>query len=273
MLKLLACLLMLLDHIGFYFGDLLPGDLTLLLRTLGRLAFPIFAWSVARGFARTHNILVYFLRMSGFAVVAEVIIRFAHSRIGYSSEGTNVLVTFALAIVLLAGYQMARYSWRDVIASLRPVTAAPNTVPTAPHFHVRINLGGIELDPRIGLPLGVFMIILALTAALYFKPDYMIYGLLSVLGFHIAMDKKDESLWRKRSIQYFTLVNIAFLVFRIITQEVQLYWAILQCFSIFAVPICFNLAKDKKPSVLVKYGFYLFYPVHILILCLIRAMI
>ena len=50
MLKLLACLFMLLDHIGYYFCRRPAWTAVFVLRSIGRLAFPIFAWSVARGF-------------------------------------------------------------------------------------------------------------------------------------------------------------------------------------------------------------------------------
>src|SRR5690554_4996209 len=179
---------MLLDHIGFYFDAMLPPSIVMLLRTVGRLAFPIFAWHVARGYSRTRKVHIYFLRMTAFAIVSELIIRYANSLAGYNLPGTNVLVTFALSIVLLAGYQIARYSWRDMVAGLRPVTAANGTAPIKPvaRFNVRVNLGGIELDPRVGLPLGTLMMFLALLTAIWLQPDYDVYGMLTVLFFYIA---------------------------------------------------------------------------------------
>lgn len=62
MLKLLAILFMTLDHIGAYWGLYMDPKLYLFLRVLGRLAFPIFAWELALGFRRTHNLFKYALR-------------------------------------------------------------------------------------------------------------------------------------------------------------------------------------------------------------------
>lgn len=275
MLKILACLFMLLDHIGFYYSDVLPDSLVTILRTVGRLAFPIFAWYVARGYARTRTIFVYFLRMVLFATVSEIIIRFAHSLIGYQLYGTNVLVTFALSIVLLAGWQIARHSWRDVVVSLKPIPAASGTLPVnriPTDFKVRINLGGIELDPRIGLPLGSLMMFLALLAAIGLQPDYEIYGMLMVLFFYIAMDRRDEIQWEKRIWLFMVPLNLAFMVYRIVFDQTQPAWAILQLFSLLSVPLLLKFIHEKKPPVWAKYAFYLFYPLHILALCALRLL-
>lgn len=275
MLKLLACILMLLDHVGFYFDSMLPPTFVMLLRTVGRLAFPIFAWGVARGYGRTRKVHIYFLRMLAFAVVSEFIIRYANSLAGYKLPGTNVMVTFALSIVLLAGYQMARYSWRDLVAGLLPVTAADGTAPIKPvaRFNVRINLGGIEMDPKIGLPLGTLMIFLALLAAIWLQPDYDVYGMLTVLFFYIAIDKHDEADWEKRIWRLLIPLNVIYMVYRMISQPGIAAWAVIQLFSLLAIPICLLHIKEKKPPVWAKYAFYLFYPLHILALAGIKLLI
>ena len=69
MLKWMAAALMLADHIGLYFAYLLPVPVTMALRLLGRLAFPIFAYYTAFGFLRTSNRLRYFSRMLVFGIL------------------------------------------------------------------------------------------------------------------------------------------------------------------------------------------------------------
>lgn len=51
MLRLLAMLTMLIDHIGVIF---FPDDI--ILRIVGRLAFPLFAWGIARGYRYTSSL-------------------------------------------------------------------------------------------------------------------------------------------------------------------------------------------------------------------------
>lgn len=271
MLKLIAAILMLADHIGFYFYDLLPDPLTLLLRTAGRLAFPVFAWLVARGFTRTRHPLAYFIRMTIFAGLSEVIIRYGHHLVGLQLDGTNILITFALALVMLSGYRLASHSYFDMIASLKPVS--PSLGAPDLRYDVRINPGGIELDPKIGLPIGIIMMLIAAGAALILKPDYGLYGLLAVLLFHVVIDRYDESVHLKRSVQGFIVLNAFFLVVRIFILDWPVDWAVLQCFAVIALPVCFRLDHDRRPGRFQQYFFYLFYPIHIFLLCLIRLLI
>ncbi|MEA4888814.1 MAG: TraX family protein [Clostridiaceae bacterium] len=273
MLKLLACFFMLLDHLGYYLDFIMPDGVVMILRTIGRLAFPIFAWSVARGMKRTHNPLRYFIRMCIFAGASELLIRLAYGCAGLTSSGTNVMVTFALSIALVTGYRLFIHSYLDMVASLRPISPTPQTAPTPPRYDIRVNIGGIELDPRIGLPLGLLTAALAVTVALWLQPDYGLYGLLTVLAFYIVYDVCPEKDREKRAIQIFILLNALFLPIRILFMNWPADWSILQCFSVAALPICYYLDRDKKPGPAVKYAYYLFYPLHIVLLCLIRSLL
>ncbi|NCA98743.1 MAG: hypothetical protein EOM70_05145 [Clostridia bacterium] len=273
MLKLFAALFMLLDHIGFYYSDALPGVLVMFLRLSGRLAFPLFAWSVARGFRRTHNLMAYFLRMTAFALISQVIIQQSNQWIGLHMEWTNVLVTFSLAIVALAGYRLARDSSRDLIASLRPIPAAPNTVPIRPippRFDLKISPGGITLDARTGLVLGSLALLAALLAAEGLHADYGAYGVLTVVVLDAATHRVDEVHWEQRMFQYLLPLNILFLLIRILTTRASVYWAVMQLASLAAVPLMIAFQRDRKPPRWLKYVFYFFYPLHILALCVLR---
>ena len=50
-LKILAMVTMLIDHVGYMF---FPGQM--IYRTIGRLAFPIFAYQIAIGYSKTSNL-------------------------------------------------------------------------------------------------------------------------------------------------------------------------------------------------------------------------
>jgi hypothetical protein len=270
MLKILACLFMLLDHIGYYYADMLPDEIGFALRCIGRLAFPIFAWSVAQGYRRTHSIIRYFFRMVIFAALTEVAFVYFHRLAGLRYQGTNVLVTFSLALVLLAGYQMAFHAMRDMIASLRPVSPTPHTLPSFTRYDVRVNLGGIELDSRVGLPLGLVVMAAAVAGAVWLHPDYGLYGMATVLLFYIVHDSVTEKNQEKFAIFGFAAINAVNVLVGVLTNWAAFAWAIVQCLAILALPICYARQAEHRPSAAVKYAFYIFYPLHVVILLLIR---
>ncbi len=73
-LKILACLFMLIDHAGYYFGDLIHHPLYMGMRSIGRwLSRFLPGW--LPGAYKTRNPFFYFLRLVCFAVVSEVLFR------------------------------------------------------------------------------------------------------------------------------------------------------------------------------------------------------
>ena len=66
-LKIFALIVMTIDHIGHF---LLPEFI--ILRIIGRLAMPVFAWMIAEGCTYTKNPSRYFLTVFGFGLVCGV---------------------------------------------------------------------------------------------------------------------------------------------------------------------------------------------------------
>lgn len=94
MLKLIAALIMLIDHIGFIF---FPTKLVF--RIIGRLSMPIFAYCIARGFyySKQHGTQKrYLLNMLAFALVSQL-----PYCLMIESEGLNIGFTWLLSLLLL----------------------------------------------------------------------------------------------------------------------------------------------------------------------------
>ena len=90
-LKLLAMFFMLLDHIGV---QLFPG--CIVLRIVGRIAFPIFAYMIAEGCFYTKNRGKYLGMIAALAVGCQLVYYFA-----MGSLYQSVLITFTLSILVI----------------------------------------------------------------------------------------------------------------------------------------------------------------------------
>ncbi len=98
-LKGIAAALMLTDHVG---AILLPEVLAL--RCVGRLAFPIFAFFIAEGYAHTRDFGRYFRRLAILAVVSELPFNLENGAV-FDLTRQNVLFTFCLALLTLRGLE------------------------------------------------------------------------------------------------------------------------------------------------------------------------
>lgn len=99
-LKVIAVLSMITDHCAYYLmshGTWLHD----VMRCFGRIAFPVFAFLVAEGFAHTKDRMKYFLSLLCFAVVSELPWYLLNG-----NDGThNVLFTLSLGVVALAVFE------------------------------------------------------------------------------------------------------------------------------------------------------------------------
>ena len=90
-LKILALVAMTCDHVGL---QLLPQ--VGLLRIIGRLALPIYAYMIAEGCRYTSNRMRYLGRLAALAAVCQIVYFFA-----LGSLYQCILVTFSLSVILI----------------------------------------------------------------------------------------------------------------------------------------------------------------------------
>lgn len=98
-LKCIAAALMLTDHVGAILLPEVP-----VLRCVGRLAFPIFAFFIAEGYAHTRDFGRYFRRLAILAVVSEIPFNLENGAV-FDLTRQNVLWTFCLALLTLRGLE------------------------------------------------------------------------------------------------------------------------------------------------------------------------
>ena len=236
MLKFIACVLMLIDHLG---AALFPE--TIILRLIGRVSFPIFAYLIAIGYSKTRSFSKYLYRLIIFAVVSQIPFSLAFS--------DNISI----------------HSFLDF---LKFIVGSPN-----PHlnifFTLAIGLIAIHVWDTGESRKGKIFAILALgLTAQAFSTDYGIYGIAMILAFYIFKDNKIKTFISQ------TIVFIIFYASQILLisldypgVSMKLIW-FNQALSLLALIFIFRY-NDKKGKGL-KYFFYAFYPIHLLIIGLIR---
>ena len=99
-LKIIAMASMLVDHFAYSFHGLLVWDSFEVMRSVGRLAFPIFAYMAGEGFRHTRDVRKYLVRLGAFALISEVpfdlLFRNSGRMVALGSDGL-VLVFFELS--------------------------------------------------------------------------------------------------------------------------------------------------------------------------------
>lgn len=115
-LKLIAIITMLIDHTGaaVFENTILPqalnsGDyqlyytIDLILRSIGRLAFPIFCFLIVEGFYHTRNVTKYALRLAVFAIVSEVPFDLAIFHQPFYWGYQSVYLTLLIGLLVITG--------------------------------------------------------------------------------------------------------------------------------------------------------------------------
>lgn len=207
-LKLLAALFMTIDHVGVL---LLPH--VIVLRILGRLALPIFAYMIAEGCRYTRNRLRYFGSVFALGVLCQIVYYLADRSLYFS-----ILITFSLSIATIYALQ----DWKE-----------QKTTRSALVF--------------FGAVAGVY----ALNRV--FVIDYGFWGCMLPV-FAAAFQK---TAWDRPWVNL-GMLGLGLLVLAADLGQIQYY-------ALPALPLlaCYNGRRGRWK---LKYFFYLFYPLHLVLL-------
>jgi len=242
-LKIIAAVTMLVDHFGAaVFSHLVETTSQMaayeMLRNVGRIAFPIYAYLVAQGCLHTKSISRYMLRLMLLAIISEVIFDIAfYTQVGGISflHNTNIFFTLLLGVAAIALYEQAKRRLPDAAWSIfvAPIAAIP-----------------------------------PMLAAWLLSSDYGHIGVLLIFVIYIAKPQN-------RNMRTVTMALALCLIYFPLLLTTHGYTLnIHYMFSLVAVLCVFAYnGKPGKNNAAIKWGFYFFYPAHLVVLIAVRVVI
>ncbi len=227
MLKIIAAIFMVCDHMGVILFPKIE-----ILRIIGRLSFPVFAYLIAEGAKHTKNKLRHFLTMFSFAAVIQIVY-FIYDR----SLEMSVLVTFTLSLV--------------IIYALDALKAQ-----------------AFALNPRwYGILLTSLLFVGSIALALFLDQtvdlDYGFSGcLLPVFPslFNLPKTERPTVVFERLDRKLPRILMTAFGVLAL-----SFDYGGTQFFSLLSIPLLL-LYSEKRGKYKMKYFFYIFYPLHLVLL-------
>lgn len=124
-LKMIAVISMLIDHVGAVIVErmLLQGgqagimkELYLLdkvLRSIGRISFPLFCFLLVEGFCHTHSRMKYGLRLLCFAFISEIPFDLAFTGKIFSYKYQNIFFTLFIGFCMMAVFRIIEERWKE----------------------------------------------------------------------------------------------------------------------------------------------------------------
>ncbi len=209
----------------------------LVLRVIGRFSFPLFGWLVAEGFDKTHNKKQYLLRMIGFFIISQIPYWLA-----FHDGQLNIFLTLSIGLSVI---------W---VLTQKTLNGFLKTIFTF-----------ILLFTSFVLPI-----------------DYGLAGVVSIIAFYFLKN----SYWKSFAAQ--GLIWAAYVAYAIVNlssryQTIDYSREMIQLVALLAVPVIYIISRyytttdhfmiSRSKKFVVQYGFYLFYPVHLLILIMLLKIV
>ncbi|MDR1558346.1 MAG: conjugal transfer protein TraX [Clostridiales bacterium] len=279
LLKLIALLVMIVDHTGVVFQPLFDVSTYQLIRSIGRIAFPIFLFFVAEGCRRTSNIKLYLLRLGLFALITELPFDLALASFNRTPDGIFDLGAYNLM-------EDQNIFWTFFLGVL------------CVYLYREFNTGFKRLIYLMGIPLIVSLVYLA-DSVYGYKIDYGAAGVLFVFILYILPygDQEPGQPLRMSGLGKFlriaALFCLVFYLYIISWVDLDYIGMILaesgfsmviellpQLLSDYAVKLMFSACialfllsfYNNKRGMRLRWLFYAAYPLHLLVLGVIRLM-
>ncbi len=235
-IKLIAILAMTVDHIAWLLFPGYPAEpLPLLLHAMGRITCPIMCFFVAEGFHHTKNIQKYTARLFFFAVISH----FAYIFASGDFVDWRSFIPFYYGRILNQTSVMWPLAWGLVMLRIE----------YSPRF---------RQWQKVLLILGICLIT--------FPSDWSCVASLCILAFGTNRgDLKKQMLWMVFYVGIYATVYF-FALDRV--------YGLLQLCVVLSIPVIamYNGQRGHLRNRLTKWGFYVYYPLHLLIIGFIQRL-
>ena len=236
-IKLLAAFFMLIDHIGVIFY---PYELGLL-RILGRISMPLFAFAIAEGCRYTKNKWKHFFLLFGLGSICQLVYFIFDPTTIYF----GILITFSFSTLMIYALQFAKKCTFEEKPDPLRITCA-------------------------------WLLFILLVAGTYFfcekfTVDYKFYGCIlpvfaSLFDFHripapAILKKMDVLPMRVLCMAIPMALIVLFPNIPVLSLQNPIMQPIV-VYSLLAIPILL-LYNGEKGKMNMKYFFYIFYPLHL----------
>ena len=238
-IKLVAIAAMTVDHVAWW---LFPGYpravLPLAMHIIGRLTCPIMCYFVAEGYHHTRDIRKYTARMFLFAVISH----FAYVFASADFAGWRSFIPFSSGSVLNQTSVMWSLAWGLVM----------------------LRVAGSRRIRRESLR----VLLILLICLISFPADWSCIASLCVLAFGTNRGNfKKQMLWMVFYVALYALVYCLAL---------DVVYGLLQMAVVLAIPILWlyngKRSNSGKSSPLMKWLFYVYYPLHLFVIGLLQLL-
>lgn len=234
-LHILAMGLMLCDH---SWAMLFPAAEWL--TCIGRIAFPIFAFMAVEGFFHTHNLRRYLLRLLIWALLSEIPFNLMYGGSIFYPYHQNVLWTFLLSLLIISLIEKCKSRFKTALAVLLSVGLAAT-----------------------GFLIGYIAMV-----------DYYGVGVLTVLTFYVFRKRT----WTSRLFQFLCLYILNVELLGGYCYELQVFGhtieLVQQSLALLAlIPVWLYQGKQGLHNKAFQYFCYAFYPIHMLLLFVVRQLL
>ena len=254
MLKTIAIIAMVIDHIGFYFNPMLPTGVYIACRWIGRIAMPIFVYLLVQGFFHTKDFKKYVLRIGMLAIITQVLItvlmiiniKYISSYI-YAKQiymTGNILFTFVMSLLAM------KVLHEDIL--IKKWTYNKN-------LSLKIILVSVIFILCIFLPLDYGVEALILSILMYYIEKFKIKVLIQKSSPNITIKNIILKSITESKIKIIYLALILFSL-SLITVYFNAFWTVL----LAIIPIA--LYNGERGKINMKYVYYIVFPLqHILL--------